>query len=535
MIYMKKQFLFYVLILFSFVRLSGQTINEIEIPLTENEYWWGGVVGYGSHMPYLKPVTEFDLALQNYNNQVVPLFLSNRGRYIWGEKPFKFEVKDNKLLLRSEKESLLIQQFGTTLKDAYMAACKKYFPPSGTLPDQLFFTMPQYNTWIELVYNQNQDDIMKYARNIVEKGFPEGVLMIDDNWQKYYGNFDFKPEKFPDPKGMVNQLHAMGFKVMLWVCPFVSPDSPEYRELSAKGYLVKRKGSNKPAVIDWWNGQSAAYDLTNPDAFDHYVSLLKKMQADYNIDGFKFDAGDNSFYDPRLIDSFKKDALSVDHTVAWAKVGLEFPFNEYRAGWKMGGQPLVQRLGDKNYSWGAVQLLIPDMTAAGLLGYAYACPDMIGGGQFGSFIGIDEKSFDQTLIVRSAQVHALMPMMQFSVAPWRILDENHLAIVKDMARLHQKFGNYIIECAKASSLNGEPIVRHPEYAFPNEGFADCKDQFMLGDKYMVTPIVTPENKRTVKLPKGKWKDDLGKVYKGGQTITIDVPLERLPYFEKIQM
>jgi alpha-glucosidase len=38
----------------------------------------------------------------------------------------------------------------------------------------------------------------------------------------------------------------------------------------------------------------------------------------------------------------------------------------------------------------------------------------------------------------------------------------------------------------------------------------------------------------VRLPKGRWKDDLGKIHKGGQTITIDVPLSRLPYFEMIK-
>jgi len=26
---------------------------------------------------------------------------------------------------------------------------------------------------------------------------------------------------------------------------------------------------------------------------------------------------------------------------AWARIGLRYPFNEYRACWKMGGQPLV--------------------------------------------------------------------------------------------------------------------------------------------------------------------------------------------------
>jgi alpha-glucosidase len=215
------------------------------------------------------------------------------------------------------------------------------------------------------------------------------------------------------------------------------------------------------------------------------------------------------------------------------KIGLEFPFNEYRAGWAFGGQALVSRLGDKDYSWTAVQSLIPQMTAAGLLGYAYTCPDMIGGGQFTSFLNIDASKFDQQLIVRSAQVHALMPMMQFSVAPWRILNAENLAIVREAALLHQRFAPYIMQCAHQASQTGEPIVRSMEYAFPNEGFPLCNDQFMLGDRYIVAPVVTKDVSRTVKLPKGRWKDDLGKIHKGGRTITIDAPLNRLPYFEKL--
>ena len=157
------------------------------------------------------------------------------------------------------------------------------------------------------------------------------------------------------------------------------------------------------------------------------------MQEQYGVDGFKFDAGDIGHYNDPTLEFYDKAATSVDMCEYWAKIGLDFPFNEYRAGWKMGGQALVQRLGDKDYSWNAVGLLIPDMIAAGLLGYAYACPDMIGGGQFGSFLGVDQTKLDQELIVRSCQVHTLMPMMQFSVAPWRILDENCLLYTSDAA------------------------------------------------------------------------------------------------------
>jgi alpha-glucosidase len=524
-----KKLLFLALLLFS-NELFAQNVTTIKS--LDGEFWWGAFVGYGERMPYIQPIDNYDLSSRNENNQVVPLFLSNKGRYVWSDYPFIFSVSDGRITIDSEFEKVQIYEAGNTLKEAYLAACSKHFRPSGLLPDSLFFVMPQYNTWIELMYNQNQKDILNYANGIVENGFPVGVLMIDDNWQRYYGNFDFRAEKFPDPKGMVEKLHSMGFKIMLWVCPFVSADSPEYRELQSKGYLIKNK-SGKPAILSWWNGQSACYDFTNPDASKHFVSILKKMQEDYGIDGFKFDAGDNSFYTGKDLVSYKNDAISVDHTLAWAKIGLEFPFNEYRAGWKMGGEALVQRLGDKNYSWRALQSLIPEMISAGLLGYSYTCPDMIGGGQYKSFLNVDYNKIDQQLIVRSAQVHALMPMMQFSVAPWRILNAENLSIVKSMALLHEQMGTYIMECAQESAKTGEPIVRHMEYEFPNQGFVECKDQYMLGSRYMVTPVVTKENVRTVKLPKGTWKDDLGKKHKGNKTITIDVPLSRLPYFEKV--
>lgn len=69
--------------------------------------------------------------------------------------------------------------------------------------------------------------------------------------------------------------------------------------------------------------------------------------------------------------------------------------------------------------------------------------------------------------------------------------------------------------------------------FPGNGYEEIKDQFMLGERYLVAPMVSSGTKRNVMLPKGRWKDDLGKTHKGGKQIAIDVPLDRLPYFERI--
>ena len=103
-----------------------------------------------------------------------------------------------------------------------------------------------------------------------------------------------------------------------------------------------------------------------------------------------------------------------------------------------------------------------------------------------------------------------------------------------MAQLHADFAPYIMRYAHEAAKTGEPIVRCMEYQFPHQGMADVKDQFMLGDKYLVAPVVDNRLEREVRLPKGMWRDELGKKYKGGKTYKIAVPLERLPYFERLK-
>ena len=82
-----------------------------------------------------------------------------------------------------------------------------------------------------------------------------------------------------------------------------------------------------------------------------------------------------------------------------------------------------------------------------------------------------------------------MPMMQFSVAPWRILSKENLEICRKAAWLHSELGPYLLE-------------------------------------------QTPGMQRNVILPRGTWQDENGKVYEGGRTYTLDVPLERIPIFTK---
>ena len=518
--------------LFTFFQII-EAKSTLDISLNNDEHWWGCLVSEGSKMPFGSTLISVkDMSKSNFQNQAQPLFLSDKGNYIWSNDPFAFSVDSNKIHIVSKTDNLKIVNAGSTLRDAFLEVSRRYFPADGTTPAKIMFTNPQYNTWIELLYDESQERVLNYAKSIKDNGFPDGVLMIDDNWEVCYGDFNFKKDKFPDPKHMVNQLHNMGFKVMLWISPFVTADTQIYRELSKREYLLKSKDTKTPIIIPWWNGYSAMFDLTNPKAFSYLKDELFRLKKATGIDGYKLDAGDIEFYNYNSL-AYDSEATAPDQSEKWVDLGRNFKYNEFRACWKNGGKGIAQRLCDKAYSWEAIQCLIPDMLASGLLGHAFTCPDMIGGGSYTTFENINQDSFDQTLIVRSAQVHAMMPMMQFSVAPWRILSKENLENCIAAAQLHLKMGKYIWKLARHASKTGEPIVRHMEYVFPHQGFAECKDQFMLGNDYLVAPVVTISNIRTIKLPEGTWIDDLGKKFVGPTSFTINVPLNRLPYYKKM--
>ncbi len=532
---MKSKIYFIIIFVLAGYFVKSQN-NTATISLQPDEKIWSGTILHGDKMP-LPDGYQFDFYANNLMNQIQPLLISNKGLYVWSEEPFKFEIKGDKIIISNNLGEIKTGRHGTTLREARQFVSANFFPPSGKMPDELLFSEPQYNTWIELTYNQNQNDILKYAHAIIDNGFPPGVFMIDDTWQEDYGLWNFHPGRFPNPKKMIDELHEMGFKVMVWVCPFVSADQALIvrKIMKGKGFLMQKTDENTtwetakdPAIIKWWNGYSALLDFTNPAAVEWFNSQLDRLVKDYGVDGFKLDAGDMNFYTSNALS--KKPATPNRHCELYAQFGLRFPLNEYRACWKMAGQPLAQRLLDKNHSWTDMQKLIPHMIAEGLAGYTFSCPDMIGGGMYSSFLNMN--SYDEELVVRSAQCHALMPMMQFSVAPWRILNEQNLAAVKKAVEIRKIFTPKIMELTKHSAKTGDPIISNLEYYFPNQGLANISDQFMLGENLLVAPMYKKGYLRKVTLPQGKWLADDGKKYKGGKTYTIEVPIDRIPYFEK---
>lgn len=526
---------------------SGQRVSsDRPIKLLPGECWWGGRVTDSAAMPFnarschYRSLTSDDRA---GGNQAQPLLVSSCGRFVWGEEPFTFEVRNGEISFSGTCPTLF-QSESKSLRGAFNQASQRFFPTSRKMPASGMFTRPQYCTWIELVYNQSEEEILKYARSLIEHGYPPGLLIIDDNWQEDYGVWDFSSRRFSSPKAMIAELHELGFHVMLWVSPFISPDSATYRDLLTRKFLLRdtfetqecvwSDTKNDAAMIRWWNGVSAVLDLSNPEAVTWFTQQLHRLQNDFGVDGFKFDAGDSSFYIPEQGGKYRSfvPRTAEQHTMDFAAIGLNFPFNEYRACWRQAGQPLAQRLRDKDHSWAALQELIPGVITQGLLGYAFTCPDLIGGGLASAFS--DPKKFDPELVVRSAQVHALMPMMQFSVAPWRVLTSEMGGYCLSAAKLHAEFGAKILENVADAARTGEPVIRPLAWRWPGLKYETIADQFLLGNDVLVAPVVVRgARERSITFPPGDWIGDDGERVRGPTEKTVAVPLSRLPYYRRL--
>jgi len=516
--------------------------EALSVEMLPGEEWRGAATYFGAQMPFDKDTKlDIDLRASNYYNQYSALLLSNRGRVLWCDVQAKFVISNGVIAVEAEKAPVLTSA-GKTLREAFLFASKTYFPPSGKTPDLLFFAAPQYNTWIELTYNQNEKDILAYAQAMLDNGCPPGVLMIDDSWQVGYGEWQFDGRRFRDPKGMVRKLHEQGFKVILWMCPWVSMDSPAYR-LLARGIDPFKTGrfpvgglyrdrKNAVVPIRWWNGVSAMLDFTDPRGRGWFKGELDRLVADYGVDGFKLDGGAL----PRYVGlvPHEKGVSTAEQSNGFAAFSLQYPVCEYRHAWNYGGKPVVMRLHDKNHVWKDVKALIPDLIAGGMIGCPFMCPDMVGGGNYVSFL--PGFHFDEELFIRSAQIHALCGQMQFSASPWRVLSPAGQKIVRDLVTMRQeKFAAKFVELAKECGRTGEPMIRHLDYMFPGNGYGKVLDQFVMGDFLMVAPVLEKgATSRTVLIPPGKWTADDGRGYEGPCQVTVEAPLSRLPHFLRRQ-
>lgn len=515
---------------------------QVAFDLASGGHWYGGNVTSGHNWPLETNELVLDPFLAT-SNQTAPIWLTSSGTAVVvnGHQPLGFTINrgnDGLFTFNMKKTPRLSFQIVTAnnIRDAFLGVVEIVGKPE-IVPPKEYFSEPIFNTWIEFLQKVNQSDVEKYVKKIRQSRFPGMIFVLDDGWATRYGDFTFVPEKFPDPKAMVDAVHEAGFKFILWATPFIEPSAKNYGYAVQNGFLVMAADGQNPATARWWNGEAALVDLSNPRAYRWFLGELLNLQIQYGVDGFKLDAGDAEYFDP----SFETyGRITPNHyTDLFASLGRHFEINELRVSWMVQRLGLVERLRDKNSDWNpatGLGALLPHSLTLSLIGYPYSCPDIIGGGLDSDFLDPKYGGMDPEMFVRWTQASALMPMMQFSYAPWK-LDDRSVAICRRYSELHRDLGDYIYQLAQEASKSGLPIVRPLFFRNPEDEAAySISDQFMLGDRFLVAPVLSKgATARDIYLPPGLWKDFWsGNVFKGGQYLRAHpAPIDSLPVFVAI--
>jgi alpha-glucosidase (family GH31 glycosyl hydrolase) len=332
---------------------------------------------------------------------------------------------------------------------------------------------------------------------------------------------------------MMRELHALDFRVLLWVTPFVDEKASTFRELAAAGALVRRKDGSGASLLKWWGGTAGLVDLTRPAGRDWLRWRLLELQRDVGIDGFKIDGGDAKYqpnpaesewgeyqgpsgYADRLLGLFEEIAPGLCET---------------RTAWMSQRRQIIWRQGGKDSHWG-VDNGLAAMVRLGLhmslLGYDIFMPDMIPG-RVQTMNAADPLPTDE-LLVRWTEASAFMPVMQFSYFPWNYAPETAVA-VRSFSLLHKALEPYLWESVKGRRR--APLLRPLWYDHPGvEEFYSLPDEWQLGSDLVAAPVLAANQvARDVLLPPGKWRDAwTGEKVAGRRILQHPAPCPGIPVF-----
>ena len=467
------------------------------------------------YVPFFMSTKGYGLLVSNYHHGTFDMAASAPDR-------FGFEFSDRALQLRlfyGPSPADIVSEF-TRLTGR---------PP---LPPRWVFEPWKWRNRVES-YEQVYED----AEGFRDNDIPCGVIFIDNPWMEYgINSFVFDSGQFPDPQRMIDDLHAMGYRLLVWACPWTTTAVPHWREGAERGYFVLDETGGI-----FMDGQSSYVDFTNPEARTWWQSQINKV-LDMGIDGFKLDRGqkipENTFYYDGSIgtEMHNKYALyfvGTYYEACRAARGDDFTLLP-RAGCLQSQRFSPSKWpGDCTQDFNKKQGMPPNviaMLSAGLCGFAYW------GSDIGGFEGPD---LTKTVLLRWLQHGALSPIMQVGGnaprEPWDTerFDQETLDIYREWSWLRQELIPYVYSYAHIAAENGEPIARPLAYSFPlDEGGYGQNYEYMFGDWLLVAPVMNYEGSRDVYLPPGRWVDYwTDEVHDGPKTLAgYTVPLHQAPLF-----
>ncbi|CAL8070661.1 unnamed protein product [Orchesella dallaii] len=420
------------------------------------------------------------------------------------------------------------------VKAAHQLAMSTFFEKPTGIPDETMLIRPLWSTWAEYKVNVNQTIVLDFAKRVVSEGFGNSShIEIDDHWESCYGQEAFSPEKFPDPKAMIDEIKAMDMRVTAWVHPFINYNCPLFDEGMSNGYFVK-DAKGKTGISWWWQGtDSGVIDMTNPDAAAWWSARLRNLQETSGLDSFKFDAGETFWLPASHVLAGESSMWPQVFTTKYVETCATFGgLIETRVAHLNQKEPIFVRMLDKDSRWGydnGLKSMIPTLLHFGIVGYPYVLPDMIGGNAYGDEMPSKE------MYVRWMQLNIFMPAVQFSLVPWKY-DSETVQICLDVLAQREMYRDEILAAARQAEQDGSPINRPIWWVDPTDEITfTIDDAYMLGDNILVAPVVEEGAvSRDIYLPTGTWRAGVDDVVHNGPTWlrNYPAPLSVTPFFVK---
>ena len=382
------------------------------------------------------------------------------------------------------------------------------------------------------------DEILSIPKTFREKKLPCDALIYlgteftPSGWNTRNGEFGWKKENFPDPRRMIDEMHAQHFKVVLHIVI-------EGRRMSG-------------AVADPCTPANAVPSGRTPDdrwPEDRSVACYwpyHKPLYDLGIDGWWPDQGDGLDVASRLV----RHRMYWEGSQQWRP--NERPFALHRngaAGMQRYGAFLWS--GDVQSRWETLKTHVPIAVNTGLSGIPFWGTDI------GGFVPTAE--YTGELHVRWFQFGAFCPSFRahgrhwhlklpwgwnggdggpketnaFSPAPEELNNPRVEPILRKYLELRYRMMPYIYTAARETADTGLPMMRALWLHHPEDPTAVARgDQFYWGRDLLVAPVVEKgATVRTVYLPKGTWFDFwTAERIEGGREIERAVDLETTPLY-----
>ncbi len=461
----------------------------------------------------------------------------------------------------------------------------RYTSESGTMVDYYFFygpdfdriialyrtatgQAPMYGKWaFGLIQSQDryksQAEVLSVKNRYRENHIPLDVIVQDwFYWEPdVIGSHVMWPERYPDPKAMVDELHAAHLHTMISIWPVFSKGTQTYAQMEHSGGLTNILWDNVMTKLrdNYYDAHSEpARDLYWKQAYD---SLVGRYGWDaWWVDQCEPDNGNNldlrrqsHFAIGRGIDYM--NTYSLMHSTGLYKNWRRdipdkrayFLIRQAFAGQQRNAATLWSS--DITCTWRAYQSQVPQGINACASGIPYWTSD-IGGYHFHWQAPDWSTPDNRELFTRWFQFGTFSPIFRIHGKGERALfSDNWDAGTKEILftydNLRYRLMPYIYPLSWKVTNEGYTIMRSLAFDFRDDpGIQNIPDQYMFGPAFMVCPVTErmdelPAIKKTGKsrsvyLPAGTdWFDFwTGKKTEGGQTIAAKASIETIPLYIK---